>query len=316
VWILSAHLFLSKRDDENLLEALTRELVYWKRFLSGLIIIGYSDNVEKMAGYLPPADEKNFTLPLPELIDLIFTSPKKPILGLLPTDISQEKKIRVLQEYYPVIVSDYDSLTEDLLNRDYNQITIWTKASTLRNIRDLSNDSLRESVVALMFSPEGILQEEAARVVAGSDLKLFGSVSLRIPANSKTWLEKIINFETNEKELLFEKTRFLSSVFENIPEDYLLFLARAMKHTENLTAETLFYSNGNIIWYFGKDLNKPEFCRVVSEAGNKSNIINPAESDYSYYVLPLDSVKEFHTLYPEHSFEILKYIDKAEETQR
>ena len=55
------------------------------------------------------------------------------------------------------------------------------------------------SVVALMFSPEEILQEEAARLIAGSNLELYRSVSQRIQVQTKIRLDRIINKETHEK---------------------------------------------------------------------------------------------------------------------
>ena len=80
---------------------------------------------------------------------------------------------------------DYKNLIEDLLNRDYNQISFWTKACTLRNIKEIKDENLGESVAALLFSPEEILQEEAAKLIARSGMEKYRSVSQRIPSSDK-----------------------------------------------------------------------------------------------------------------------------------
>ena len=145
--------------------------------------------------------------------------------------MSDEQKLKRLHQYFPGEMPDYKNLIEDLLNRDYNQISLWTKACTLRNVSRRSRmNNLSESVTALLFSPEEILQEEAAKLLARSDIEKYQSVSQRIPLLTKVRLDKIIDNRTQEMELLFEKTNFLSYLFPEIPEDKLLFLAKEMKY--------------------------------------------------------------------------------------
>ena len=72
-------------------------------------------------------------------------------------------------------IPDYKSLLEDIINCDYNLISVWTKACTLKSITEIEEEDLAESVVALLFSPEQILREESARLIARSGRELYRS---------------------------------------------------------------------------------------------------------------------------------------------
>ena len=120
-------------------------------------------------------------------------------------------------------------LLENIINYDYNILSIWTKASTLRYISEIDNEDLGESVVALLFSPEELLRQEAAQLIARSGRELYTTTSERIPESARKGLDRIISGKTNKNELLFEKTGFLASIFPDILEDELLYLSERMK---------------------------------------------------------------------------------------
>ena len=52
---------------------------------------------------------------------------------------------------------------------------------TLRSISRIEGDEMAESVTALLFSPEEIIQEESANLIARSNPELYMSASQRIP---------------------------------------------------------------------------------------------------------------------------------------
>ena len=122
------------------------------------------------------------------------------------------------------------------------------KGLYLRNLTEIEGDDLAESVVALLFSPEVIIQEESAKLIARSSRELYRSVSQRIPVSTKIKLDKIVNGETDKKELLFEKVQFLSDCFTGIPEEELLLLAGAMKYIKDFQTSSSSISDSCIIW--------------------------------------------------------------------
>ena len=73
-------------------------------------------------------------------------------------------------------------LYEDIINNDYNLISLWTKACTLRSITRIECDDMAESVTTLLFSPEEIIQEEAVTLIARSRPELYTEAS---PKNTR-----------------------------------------------------------------------------------------------------------------------------------
>jgi hypothetical protein len=315
VWLLSAQVYLRKSGAEFLEKQLNKEILQWKGFLFGLQYITYDSESINNVRSESSDKETDISLAFPELFNIIFNKPKKSLLWNSPRFLSDEKRLMRLHKFFPDEIPDYKNIIEELLNRSYNQISIWTKVCALRNVQEIRDDNLNESIAALMFSPEEILREEAAKLVAGTSMELYRSVSRRIPASNKARLDKIINKETHEMELLYEKTNFLSTLFPEIPEDKLLFLARDIKYMKNFREGFSFYPGGLIMWVVRSDLKIPDLVKVLFEDNREFNSISLTYENSFVYLLPLKTIEEFHYLFPEHSFAVLKYIDDNEESE-
>jgi hypothetical protein len=315
VWLLSAQVYLRKSGAEFLEKQLNKEILQWKGFLFGLQYITYDSESINNVRSESSDKETDISLAFPELFNIIFNKTKKSLLWNSPRFLSDEKMLMRLHKFFPDEIPDYKNIIEELLNRSYNQISIWTKVCALRNVQEIRDDNLNESIAALMFSPEEILREEAAKLVAGTSMELYKSVSRRIPASNKARLDKIINKETHEMELLYEKTNFLSTLFPEIPEDKLLFLARDIKYMKNFREGFSFYPGGLIMWVVRSDLKIPDLVKVLFEDNREFNSISLTYENSFVYLLPLKTIEEFHYLFPEHSFAVLKYIDDNEESE-
>lgn len=315
VWIISAQISLRKSGLEFLIKPLSKEIIYWKRFLFKLLYITYESGRVDVIRKLPTDDDTEIIKFSPELFDMIFNEPKKSLFWFFPGFMTEDQRLARLHKFLLLEIPDYKNIIEELLNRDYNQISLWTKACALRSVKEINNENLGESVVALMFSPEEILQEEAARLVARSDIEKYRSVSQRIPALTKVRLDKIINNETQEMELLFEKTSFLSLLFPEISEDKLLFLAKEMRYMKNFGEEHIFDAGGIILWAYRSNSINPDVVRVLFEDKKEIDRINLPYKDGHVYILSLKTIDEFHYLFPEHSFAILKYVDDHEDSE-
>jgi hypothetical protein len=209
----------------------------------------------------------------------------------------------------------YDQLIEDILNRDYNLISIWAKAFTLRNMTSITGENVRESVLALLFSPEKILQEEAANLVRRTNKDLFKKVRNRIPVESRIRMEKIMAGELPQAEFLFEKIKFLSTLCEGIPEDEFLFLAVSLKYSDNTDFPAIKDVRNSILWNLKPDLSEVRVFAIDENSlfGITDSVIK--SDDSYYYILPLRVVESFRNLYPESSYDLLKYLDEQEKNQ-
>ncbi len=312
-WIISLKLCLHKKGDIILLREMNKEYIRWKTFLFRLLSITY-DNATLAGSNKDQNDKKDdITKFIPLMADIIYHDSSKAESGYIPDIVTDKKMLKKLQRYFPGEIPQYKNLLEDLLNCDYNLISIWTKVCTLRNIAEIEDEDLAESVVALLFSPEELLQEEAARLIARSGRELYRSTSERIPDPTRKKLDKIISGETCQQELIFEKVKFLASCFSGIHEDELLFLSEKMSFTKDVPAGIPSSPEGNILWCFSADNPVPDVY-IHHENTERDVDTKEMKNDSSFcYALSLGTVEEFHFQYPESSFEILKYIDNSED---
>jgi hypothetical protein len=172
---------------------------------------------------------------------------------------------------------------------------------------------MAESVAALLFSPETIICEESAKLIARSSRELYKSVSQRIHESVKSRLDRIVNGEVEESDLLFEKNLFMVNMFSGISEEELLPLSGAITCIKDLNISQDSIKDRGIIWPLLKDKKAGEVIVRLNGKQVQRQIKSMGEDVISYYVLPLTAVEDYLNHFPEHSYEILKYIDNNEE---
>jgi hypothetical protein len=311
-WNLSAKTCLVRANDTFLLEILNKEMNRWKTFLFSLLSVTYDPgSIGKIKENLErdTVESVNYAL---EMMDIVIDESVKPKLIALLDVIPDEDKLKNLYHFFPGDVPNYSKLAEDILNRDYNLLSLWTKASVLRSMKEIDGDDMAETVAALLFSPESILQEESARLIARSSKELYRSVSTRIPQSTKKRLDGIVSGETDEKELLYEKVRFLSACFKGISEEDLLPLSLSLKHIKEIEARSAILNEGCILWPLPDDgeIRKPVISYDICKTISKENVHIPDTE--SYYCLTLEAVEDYQNHYPGKEPEILKYISSNE----
>jgi len=166
--------------------------------------------------------------------------------------------------------------------------------------------------VALLFSPESILQEEAVRLIARSDIKLYRSVYNRIPVVTRKRLDRIINKETDIRDLLFEKIQFLTGRFEGIIEDELLLLSKSLLFFNDIKTFMSSIPEGYILWALTDGNNGPS-VRILFTSGTDELFEKVNGSEKSpVYILPFRAIDEFLYQYPDDSGIILTYFENNE----
>jgi hypothetical protein len=303
-WIISAQVCLHNNNNLLLSAEMEKEYIRWKDYLLNLLILTYGQTIT--------SDGKDKAVP--KLAGIIYDNKAKPESGPSPDPGNYNKKLKRLQRYFSCEVPEYKSLLEDIVNCDYNLVSVWTKACTIRSIAEIDEKDLGESVVALLFSPEELLREEAARLIARSGRELYKTTSERIPEISRKKLDRIITGEINDKELVFEKVKFLSSCFTGVNEDELLFLAEKMAFARNDQRGIYSQPSDTILWSFSNEKADPEVFINLEDSNDLSGVIKDIRTTCLFcYVLSLNSVNDFNFQYPESSYDIFKYIDTKEE---
>jgi ATP:ADP antiporter, AAA family len=311
-WNLSAKRCLEKNNDSVLLTEVNKELNRWSNFLINILSITY--DVAAVTRI-----RKNLEFETIEsvhyahaIIDIIVDDSIKAKIIYLLDAIPDEEKLRNLNRFFPVEIPCHDKLLEDMLNRDYNLLSLWTKACVLRNLQKISDNEMVESVVALLFSPESILQEEAVRLIARSDIKLYRSVYNRIPVVTRKRLDRIINKETDIRDLLFEKIQFLTGRFEGIIEDELLLLSKSLLFFNDIKTFMSSIPEGYILWALTDGNNGPS-VRILFTSGTDELFEKVNGSEKSpVYILPFRAIDEFLYQYPDDSGIILTYFENNE----
>jgi len=311
-WIISAKVCL---HDNNpvLLQEFEKEYGRWRSFLKNLLIMVY-DKGEITLNIKEQNNKEDNVRYIPELAEIIFGDSAKQAQENTPDAGADKKRLKKLGRYFQCGPIHYDDLLEEIINGDYNLLSIWTKACAIRSIKNIGKVDLGESVVALLFSPDELLQEEASKLIGRNSKELFHITSDRIPEPDRKKLEKIIIGETDDKELIYEKTKFLASVFPRNAEEELIFLAEKMSFLRSDQTGIYSQPSGTVLWSFSDGSQNLKVFVNFNENTDLNSVIRDLRTSYSFcYVLPLNAVREFYFLYPQSSFAIFKYIDENEE---
>jgi hypothetical protein len=304
-WIVTALISLKNNNNHDLFKEVNKEYIRWGNYIRGLIILSCneeSDGAEKRI----PAERKESDISVPDLAGVFFKNSAD--------NVDYKKILKKLHRFFPLEVPSYGNLLEDIINCDYNHVGIWTKASTLRSISEINKEDLIESVVALLFSPEQLLREEAARLIGRFGRELYRSLAERLPEATSKQIDKVVSGELTERELVYEKVRFLSSCFKDIKEDELLFLAYRMIFARNDEKGIYSQPANTIMWSFSSENSEPEIFVNQDDINDPGKIARDIRTTCYYcYVLPLNTISEFSFQYPESSMAVYEYIDNCEE---
>ena len=311
-WNLSAKRCLEKNNDVILLKEVDKELNRWSSFLINILSITYNAAAVTRI-------RKNLEFETLEsvhyahaIIDIIVDDSIKAKIIYLLDVIPDDEKLENLKRFFPVEIPDHYKLIDDILNRDYNLLGIWTKACALRYLPEIRDNEMTESVIALLFSPENILQEEAVRLIARSDVKLYRSVYNRIPLAARKRLDRIIGPEADSRELLFEKIHFLTGCFPGIPEDELLHLAKNVTFTSDLKAFRTFMPDGYILWTLKSVNSTPAVTFFYAADTEDTDLKERMPEQAFYYILSFKAIEEFLYQFPDNGDIIFKYFEENE----
>jgi AAA family ATP:ADP antiporter len=311
-WNIGAQICLEHNKDNNLLVAIKKETYAWNSFLFNLLSITYeASSVSKIRENLENGTVEcvNYAL---EMIDIVIDDSIKPKLISLVDVVSDEEKLKNLHQFYPGEIPGYNQLIDDLINRDYNYIGIWARAVALHSLMDSSGKYESDSVIALLFSKELILREEAARLISVSNKDLYYSVSGRLSEENRIYLDRIMAGQYREGEYVFEKVNILFSCFPEILEDDLIFLAEELRFGDGKNLNDPSLLKDSILWAgpFERKAGdaiiitgNPEI-KMIEKLRKPDNVV--------FYFLHLKTIEEYLFIHPEYSSLIFNYVDNYE----
>jgi len=306
-WILSLKVSLDSKNDKFLSQQIEKEFMRWKKFLLDIIVLEYGKSIVPKSFKWHGPD--NYDKLIPELTDILFSDGRSGKKKLSDAE-NDRKTLKKLRQYFPCDLPDYEVLPEEIINCDYNVLNVWTKACAIRSISSTIGEQLLESVAALLFSPEWILKEEASILLYRSDSNMFTALTERLPEDERLRIARIVETQKNNRDLLFEKTRFLSSVFPLLNEERLLFLAERMIYIPSVKKEEIRLLPESIIWTFTNE--NPPTLRYISDKRTEEVIADLMHAESFYYVLPLKVIELFRFYDPDDSLVIYEYLETIE----
>jgi hypothetical protein len=218
-----------------------------------------------------------------EAVETAIEDPARKSLRALLGNSTDADRLSELSLHFPVRSARDRSLPSLLLATEQNITGIWTKACALHKAGLERKGLEREQAVSYLFSNSPILQEESAAAIRAIDRTWYNETESRLMEPSRTRISAVVNGTLSQTAMLFEKTRFLSLCFSNIPEEKLILLASGMRYSESYDTTSL---PGVISW-------------VVPSADGKTGI----------YSLPVSDIAGFVFYYSEFTDIFVQYMD-------
>ncbi len=218
-----------------------------------------------------------------EAVETVTEDPAREPLRALLGNSTDADRLSELSLHFPVRSARDRSLSSFLLSSEQNITGIWTKACALHKAGLERKGLDREQAVSYLFSNSPVLQEESAAAIREINRTWYDEAESRLTEPSKTRISAVVNGTLPQTAMLFEKTRFLSLCFSNIPEEKLILLASGMRYSGSYDTTSL---PGVLSW-------------VVPSADGKTGI----------YSLPVSDIAGFVFYYSEYTDIFVQYMD-------
>lgn len=124
-----------------------------------------------------------------ELMDIFLDEELKPKLVPLFDDISIDKKIELLQIYFPRENYNPIQVINYIINRDFNQSNRWTKACAIHAAAFLPEFRVSRGLLGQIFNQDKLLKEVAAWTVYNKDKAAYEKISERLSQQDKRFLD-------------------------------------------------------------------------------------------------------------------------------
>lgn len=200
-------------DSERELEKAINEendLNYEMLFLL-LSLLYDAGSIEKVKDNIQNGSSENIGYAL-ELMDIFASEEIKSILFPLFDDKPLGEKLRQLQVHFPRAKFNEVEVLLNLMNRDYNAVSKWTKACAIEAYGNLPEASVCNDLVANLFNPDRLIKETSARVIFKLSPKKYHEVGRRLPSKVKFALDNLVGKKGSPFRYQSDRYRFLSSL--------------------------------------------------------------------------------------------------------
>lgn len=132
-----------------------------------------------------------------ELFDMLLSEEIKPVVVSVFDELPVAEKMEILQGHFPVELISVPQLILNILDRDPNYMSKYTKQIALLEYPKYWTE-VTDNLLAQMFSPVVDLQLRAASVVANLDIDVYRKALVRLDVRSKKIVEQYVK-ENSQK---------------------------------------------------------------------------------------------------------------------
>jgi AAA family ATP:ADP antiporter len=128
-----------------------------------------------------------------EMLDVFIDDELKPKLLPVMDDIKNEDRFNKLVNHYPLEeFADYQDLLLQIINRDYNKITRFTKSLALYRLHNLEGVEVSNDIIANLFNPDPIMRQTAGYLLYTLNKEAYHFHTRRLKPSIKKELDKSI----------------------------------------------------------------------------------------------------------------------------
>jgi AAA family ATP:ADP antiporter len=128
-----------------------------------------------------------------EMMDVFCDEELKPRLFPVFDEIKDSQRLERLIEFYPPEhFESYNDLLLQIINRDYNRITRYTKALALYRLQSMENAKITYDLIANLFNPDKLLLQAAASTIYKIDPEAYKKNVSRLKPSIRKDLDAVI----------------------------------------------------------------------------------------------------------------------------
>jgi ATP:ADP antiporter, AAA family len=195
--------------------------------------------IDSMREYLENDDVQgnNFAL---EVLDNFIDNNLKSVLMPVLQHSNFFTKYKQLQNYFSLELVSHEEALSNILTSEYNQVSLWTKASILHSMMNDNEVKINNEIIACLFHSDSLVRESAACLIYDKDPDMFIELAERIEPSVRVYLDHTLaQLSYHQHHLIREKVFFLKSnwYFRNLRINILVDFAKNLIDEEMTAGE-------------------------------------------------------------------------------
>lgn len=162
----------------------------------------------------------NFAL---EVLDNFIDENLKSVLMPVLQHSNFYTKFKQLQYYFSLELVDHNEALSGILTSEYNQVSLWTKASILHSMIKDPSVNINDEIIACLFHSDTMILESAACLIYNKDPERFYELAERLEPSTRIFLDHTVSqlsqhnyYLIKEKVLFLKKNRYFGGLRVNI----------------------------------------------------------------------------------------------------